>query len=265
MIMPILKITPAQITYTQSADELLSAFFISKQVQKQITIKDHTIQCHFTPKSYQTSYQPVDILYEDETIIIANKPPFLLVHPDGNETDTLQSRINAYLEATGWPYPAQAVHRIDYETSGLVLFCKHPFFQAYYDHQMQEHRIEKEYICIVNKPTNYKNKKVTIHISKDRHNAKKMIVHPKGKEAISIFHTIQSTNKKSTIKVKIITGRKHQIRLQCQYLKHPIMNDKLYGQTINKNGLLLQSHYLKVQTPFQTIEITCPQEKRFNI
>ena len=172
----------------------------------------------------------------------------------------LDEIIMEKLVINGNKYPAQAIHRIDYETSGLVLFCKHPFFQAYCDKNMEEHHIKKDYIALVQGHTNYKNKKIVSNIARDRHNAKKMIVHPNGKESISIFNTLKNYEDYSLIQVTILTGRKHQIRVQCASLKHPILNDSLYGgKRIDNTGLLLQSHHIQ----FNDIDVICPQEKRF--
>ena len=87
-----------------------------------------------------------------------------------------------------------------------------------------------------------------------------MIIHPNGKESISIFNTIKNYKDCSLIQVTILTGRKHQIRVQCASLNHPILNDSLYGGKITDDtGLLLQSHHIQ----FNDVDITCPQEKRF--
>ena len=242
------EINEKYLTYTTSYQEIIDTFHISKAQKRYIKVDESKKQIHFQypNKSIESSFEQVEILYEDETLIIANKPPFLLVHSDGNEKDTLQARVNGYLQMNGYTLWAQAIHRIDYETSGLVLFCKHPFFQAYYDDLMQTHTIKKEYIAIVQGNTNYKHKIVRTNLSRDRHNAKKMIAHPQGKECISIFHTIQNFSNYSLIKVEIKTGRKHQIRVQCKSLNHPIVNDPLYGKVMNADGLYLQSHKIKI-------------------
>lgn len=259
--MLIKEINTNYLKYTTTPQELFEAFSISKAHKKYLKIDESKKIIYFQyPKNLcNASYKPVTILYEDPSLIVAFKPPFMLVHSDGNNTDNLQDSVNGYLEMQGYPYKAQAIHRIDYETSGLVLFCKHPFFQAYYDKNMQNHAIQKEYIALVQGKTHFKNKKVVTYISRDRHNAKKMIIHPNGKECISIFTTLKNYENTSLIQVRILTGRKHQIRVQCQSLHHPILNDPLYGKIIDHSGLLLQSHRIQ----FNEIDITCPQEKRF--
>ena len=175
--------------YTATSQEIFETFCISKTHKKNLKIDENnkTIYFNYPEKEVEINYEPVNILYEDAFLIAAFKPPFLLVHDDGNSQDTLQARINGYLQLNGNKYPAQAIHRIDYETSGLVLFCKHPFFQAYCDKNMEEHHIKKDYIALVQGHTNYKNKKIVSNIARDRHNAKKMFIHPNGKESISIM------------------------------------------------------------------------------
>lgn len=248
--------------YTTTSQEIFETFCISKTHKKHLKIDEEkkTIYFNYPEKDVEINYEPVDILYENTFLIVAFKPPFLLVHDDGNNQDTLQARVNGYLQLNQNKYPAQAIHRIDYETSGLVLFCKHPFFQAYCDKNMEEHHIKKEYIALVQGHTNYKNKKIISNIARDRHNAKKMIIHPNGKESVSIFNTLKNYKDCSLIQVTILTGRKHQIRVQCASLNHPILNDPLYGgKKIDNTGLLLQSHHIQ----FNDVDITCPQEKRF--
>ena len=133
--------------YTATSQEIFETFCISKNHKKHLKIDENnkTIYFNYPEKEVEINYEPVNILYEDAFLIAAFKPPFLLVHDDGNSQDTLQARINGYLQLNGNKYPAQAIHRIDYETSGLVLFCKHPFFQAYCDKNMEEHHIKKEF------------------------------------------------------------------------------------------------------------------------
>ncbi len=260
--MLIKELNETYMQYTTTSQEIFETFCISKTQKKYLKINENKKMIYFNypEKNAEINYEPVEILYEDAILLVAFKPPFLLVHDDGNNQDTLQARINGYLQLNGNKYPAQAIHRIDYETSGLILFCKHPFFQAYCDNNMENHHIKKDYIALVQGHTHYKNKKIVSYIARDRHDAKKMIIHPNGKESVSVFNTIKNYKDYSLIKVSILTGRKHQIRVQCASLKHPILNDSLYGgKRIDDTGLLLQSHHIQ----FNDIDITCPQEKRF--
>lgn len=247
--------------YTATSQEIFETFCISKNHKKHLKIDENnkTIYFNYPEKEVEINYEPVNILYEDAFLIAAFKPPFLLVHDDGNSQDTLQARINGYLQLNGNKYPAQAIHRIDYETSGLVLFCKHPFFQAYCDKNMEEHHIKKDYIALVQGHTNYKNKKIVSNIARDRHNAKKMFIHPNGKESISIFNTLKNYKDYSLIQVTILTGRKHQIRVQWCFFEASHLNDSLYGgKRIDNTGLLLQSHHIQ----FNDIDVILSSRKK---
>ena len=203
--MLIKKLNENYMQYTTTSQEIFETFCISKAHKKHLKIDENnkTIYFNYPEKEVEINYEPVNILYEDAFLIAAFKSPFLLVHDDGNSKDTLQARINGYLQLNGNKYPAQAIHRIDYETSGLVLFCKHPFFQAYCDKNMEEHHIKKDYIALVQGHTNYKNKKIVSNIARDRHNAKKMIIHPNGKESISIFNTLKNCYEVTFVKTKL--------------------------------------------------------------
>ena len=272
----LLKIQPLyiqlQILEEISFQDLLSSFGMSKQKMKhyvyQFQGKTYSNIHTILPKSkiiiplsvekhdYICIDAPIEILYEDMFCVIVNKPSGILVHPDGQCLDSLQTRLNAHLKQENWPYGAQAIHRIDRETSGLVLFSKFPFFQSLFDTMMQQHQYTKEYYCLVQGNTHFKNTPCDLSIARDRHHASKMRISKRGKEAHSIFTTIQNFQNESLVKAQIITGRKHQIRVHLQALGHPICNDPLYGSIEDKRKLCLQNHYLSFIHPI-TKESLC--------
>lgn len=226
--------------------------------------KEHVVITFSTQDAEQRSEGPVTILYEDDYLLLADKPPFLLVHSDGNTTDTLSARIQNYLYDNGWPHKVQAVHRIDTEASGLVLFCKNPIFQAKLDEMMQQHTCTKEYRCLVQGTYPYKNKTIELPIARNRHHSGAMIVHPNGKPCHTQVKRIQVFKKKTLLTAQITTGRKHQIRVHLASTGYPIINDRIYGNIINEKGLLLQHYHFSFQHPytFQTVDISLPMEKR---
>lgn len=205
------------------------------------------------------------IVYEDEICLIANKPSYLLVHNDGNNRDNLQEQVNIHLYQNGWPYQSQAIHRIDYQTSGLVLFSKFPFFQGLFDEIISTHAIEKKYYALLQGNVAFKTKTIQLPIGKDRHINNKMRIHTKGKEATTHLKKIKNFSTSCLVEANIETGRKHQIRVHCQAIGHPIINDPIYGTIQDQRGLMLQNHYLKFKHPI-TEEYICvdiPVDPRF--
>lgn len=265
----ILQCTPYQLRFQVMKpirlDELRNHFFCSKKHWNRCTDfsiptlepkKNYTISFKMQAKSCEYSNHPVSVVYEDSFCIVAFKPAFLLVHDDGHHTDTLQGRINAYLDSQKWPYNAQAIHRIDTEASGLVLFCKFPFFQPFFDHQMGTHLIQKEYLCIVKGILSSKHGILQNPIAKDRHDAKKMRISKTGKPCSTLYTVLEEKSNTSLIQVQIQTGRRHQIRVHMKNLGHPIYNDPLYGKIEDSRGMLLQSNQLRFHVPFQKDPVT---------
>lgn len=200
-------------------------------------------------------YAGVPVVYEDDWSIVANKKPFLLVHGDGNNEDTLTSRINAYLQQNNTRFPAQAVNRIDYEASGLVLFSKHPLVKAYLDSQFEDGTAKKEYLAVVDGRVDHREIDINNPIARNRHEAEKMMVFKKGKPAHTHISRLKLFDDKSLVKATISTGRKHQIRVHLANIGYPIMNDPLYGMVRNNKGLMLQSYRLTYLQPFTHEEI----------
>ena len=211
------------------------------------------------------SFEPIDIVYEDDICIVVNKPPFLLVHSDGNTKDTLLSRVNAYL-AGQHPYRAQVVHRIDTETSGLVLFCKNPLFQALFDELFAGHEMEKYYLSVLEGKIKKKHLTIDKPIGRNRHESGKMIIVSSGKPAKTTYDVLSIKNNLSLVRAQIFTGRKHQIRVHAADMKHPVYNDPLYGTVHDKKGLLLQCSRLVFIHPLtkEKIDISADFDPRFS-
>lgn len=254
-------------------EELQALFYASKRHWNRCTNfhekklhqgQSYTIHFNENEPFEAVSFQDVSIVYENLYVIVAFKPAFLLVHSDGLQTDTLQARLNAYLMMQGWPYPCQAIHRIDKEASGLVLFCKHPFFQPFFDYQMQKHIIQKEYQCIVEGIFPQSIQVIDAPIARDRHNAKKMRIATRGKSCHTHIKERQIHGQNTMLHIQITTGRKHQIRVHLASCGYPIFNDPLYGTKKDDRGLLLQSILLSFKLPFdeQTITIQSPKDAR---
>ncbi len=197
---------------------------------------------------------PIDIVYEDSEIIVINKERGVLVHSDGESSETLLNYVSYYLLNKGEALKPRCVHRIDLDTIGLVLFSKNIISYYHLFYQMNNQMIEKRYYAVVKGKV--ASGLVDAKIGKNRHINNKYLVTKSGKEAKTIYDLISYKDDKSLIDVKILTGRTHQIRVHMAYISHPILGDNIYG---SGNKLQLENYYLGFINPsdnkYQIIKI----------
>lgn len=184
----------------------------------------------------------VKIVYEDEDVVIVNKPSGLLIHEDGNTFNTLTNRLNFYYQQQGFDYPVLPAHRLDYDTSGIVVFAKHFMSLADLSKQFEDQSVKKIYVAVVDHLMPKKEDQITYNIGKDRH-SKKQVVTPTGKDASTYYRVINEFENQSKVEVEIKGGRTHQIRVHMAYIGHPLVGDILYGKTPNSRLLL---HFKKI-------------------
>mgnify|MGYP000960408156 CR=1 FL=1 len=201
----------------------------------------------------------IDIVYEDNDILIVNKPPFMLVHTDGNTLDTLSNRVSYYAVKNNYEGTVKHAHRIDYETSGMVIYTKHFLAHSYISSLFESRLISKTYVCWRNNKFNALTGVIDSKIGKDRHENKQRISKT-GKEAVTKYKVLVN-DKVSKVAVEIIGGRKHQIRVHMASINHPIVGDKLYGRSDNKR-LLLHFKTVKFIHPrtLEEQEFNCPED-----
>lgn len=198
----------------------------------------------------------ISILYEDDDLVIVDKPYDLLVYDDGSQKDNLTGRVTAHYLKKNYYLPVLPVHRLDKETSGMIIFAKHPLSLSYLSHLFESRNIVKIYQCLID--GNLKEKKGTINrpIANDRHE-QKMRVNLKGEPAITHFEVIAESLENSRLKIVIETGKKHQIRVHLSYLGHPIIGDQLY-QGSKSNRLMLHFTEVSFKHPetFETFHVS---------
>lgn len=170
----------------------------------------------------------LEIVYESTEVIAVFKNNRLLVHSDGSNEESLLDFVILYLQSKDDDSFIRPLHRIDYEASGVVVFSKNVLSHAEVSYQMEVMAIEKEYLVKISGFIT-ENGIIEIGISKDRHNSKKYIASKKGKQSRLEYFVLEHVNKQTILKVKLITGRPHQIRVSFAHIKHPVVGDDLYG------------------------------------
>lgn len=202
-------------------------------VKRESDIVGVNLQINLYPEEYQ--YEKVDnkldVVYEDEIILIVNKPKGLLVHSDGSNELTLTKMVESYYVDRNY-ISALPIHRLDKETSGLVVYSKSIVFQPLLDQLLSTKQIRRNYLAFVSGKME-ENKAITIDspIGKDRHNANKRVVCKTGQPALTKVRSIgySKAKKFSVLMCSLDTGRTHQIRVHLASIGLPILNDDLYG------------------------------------
>jgi len=176
----------------------------------------------------------IDIIYEDDDIIVVNKPSGILTHPTSHiKTGTLINFLlyHTKLSNIGLPYRPGVVHRLDKETSGVIVFAKNDFSYWSLIEQFKNRIVKKEYYAIVEGKFPENKKIVEFKVAPDRENPTKMKVHfLKGKDALTEIEVEKYIGNLTLLKIKPITGRTHQIRLTLSYLGYPVLGDEKYGK-----------------------------------
>lgn len=205
----------------------------------------------------------LDVVYEDDNVLVINKPKGLVVHPgNGHFNDTLVNALiyaNIKLSSINGVERVGIVHRIDKDTSGLLLICKDDFTHKEIAKQLESHSMHREYIALVDGVIEVNNGKIIGKIGRDKNNRLKMAIdNINGKEAITHFEVIERYKKYTLIRCQLETGRTHQIRVHLSSIHHPLAGDILYGGSneVYDNGQLLHAYKLTFYHPVLKKEIS---------
>lgn len=202
----------------------------------------------------------IDILYEDDNVLVVNKPQKILVHPDGNQESTLLNAVYYYLEKERKIQYAYPIHRIDFDTTGIVIFAKDPLTLSFLCAEIEKHNMIKEYVCLCHGNFESSTGKIKSRIGKNRH-CKEQVISYCGKDSETIYK-VEKNDYISKVRVQIIHGRRHQIRVHMKSIGHPIVGDKIYGFEDGEN---LKLHFKKVTFyhPFKNKKITIQCKEDF--
>jgi len=215
----------------------------------------------------------LDIVYEDENMLIVNKPSGMLTHPttqelSGTLVNALLYKYGENLSDINGDFRRGIVHRLDRNTSGLLMIAKNNESHEFLAKQIKNREIIKKYRAILN--GNYKEDKEIINLPIGRHPKVpyKMAISSDGRESITILEVKERFKEATVVELTLVTGRTHQIRVHTSYKKHPVYNDTLYGGTgkISTDEQVLQSYYLKFKKPFgdEFIEVEIPPDEKYN-
>lgn len=170
---------------------------------------------------------PIKIIFEDQNLLVINKPAFQAVHPSGNIiSGTLSNAVAYYFAQSGIKSKVRPVNRLDYGTSGLIIFAKNAQAQTLLSEEIRRGRIGRIYYAIVNGVV--KNDRGTIDLAIGQRKGVRTVT-PDGKNALTAYQTLKRFNNASLLEVKLQTGRTHQIRIHLSAIGHPIYGDAQYG------------------------------------
>lgn len=215
-------------------------------------------KCFFLMPELKGQDVDLDIVYEDQDLLAVNKPAHMLTHPtsvrrEGSLVNALMG-MNIPLGRIRGKEMSGIVHRLDSETTGLILVAKSDRMQEALMEAFKNRQIKKTYLAILEGNLSKDFLQVKTFMGRDKNDSKKQAVINQGRFAHSEFTLIKSSDKASFVKVDIFTGRTHQIRVHAKYIGHPIVGDKLYGyrkQRHKTDHQLLHAFSLEMQHPFK--------------
>lgn len=216
---------------------------------------------------------PLDIYYEDNDLIVVNKPSGMVVHPaPGNYSGTLVNALMYHtnnLSTVNTSIRPGIVHRIDADTSGLLIVAKNDKSHNLLAEAIQKKEVVREYIALVDGVINEDTATIDAPIGRDKNDRKKMAVTSENsKDAITHIRVLDRYKDSTLIRCKLETGRTHQIRVHLNYIGHPVVNDPVYGykKLIDKDfGQMLHAEKLGFVHPTtkEYMEFTAPLPNRF--
>ena len=233
-----------------------------------ITIKDLKIDTTIKAEDI-----PVEVLYEDDYIMVVNKKSGMVVHPgNGNYSHTL---VNALMNLTddlsdeGGSERCGIVHRIDKDTSGVLLIAKTNEAHRILSDDFKNKRIKRKYIALVHGVIENNRGKINAPIGRSKTDRKKMCVTDENsKSAVTNFTVLERYKNATLLELILETGRTHQIRVHMEYIGHPIVNDPVYGKRkiINDYGQMLHAYYLGFNHPIthEFLEFSKDPDSQFN-
>ncbi len=201
---------------------------------------------------------PLDVLYEDETVLAVCKPINMPVHPSrGNTLPTLAGAVLGYINN---PFVFRSITRLDRDTSGIVLIAKDMLSAAKLSRSMRDGHFKKEYLARVVGIPSPEEGEIDAPIARESEGAMRRVIREDGKPSRTRYKVISSDEQgNALVSLTLLTGRTHQIRVHMAHIGHPLFNDFLYGERVYEGTYSLHCRFLSFPHPLtgQTIEIKC--------
>lgn len=216
---------------------------------------------------------PLDIVYEDEDVVVVNKPVGMVVHPapghpEGTLVNALLYHCGKSLSGINGVLRPGIVHRIDRDTSGLIIAAKNDAAHLALAEQLQDHSLARTYECIVVGTLREDSGTVDAPIARHHTDRKKMAVVPGGKRAVTHWRVLERYSGYTRVECRLETGRTHQIRVHMAHLNHPVLGDTVYGSKKPYPGLAGQCLHAKKlcflhPSTGEAVQVECPLPSYF--
>ncbi len=198
---------------------------------------------------------PLEVIFENDDLLVINKPPGMVVHPSaGHDSGTLVHAVLAHapdLEGVGGERRPGVVHRLDKDTSGVILFAKNDVTHQFLQRQFKARSVEKTYLALVDGHPPTPSGRIEGAIGRDPKHRQKMAIvsEARGKQAFTTYHTQERFSDHTLLEILLETGRTHQIRVHMAFLGCPVVGDRVYGKkqpTLDANHHLLHAKELVI-------------------
>lgn len=217
---------------------------------------------------------PIEIVYEDENMLVVNKPSGMLTHPTTIERENtlvnaLLYKFNNNLSDINGEFRRGILHRLDRNTSGLLMIAKNNKAHEFLAEQIKNHTITKKYRAIVKGVIKEDEFEINSPIGRNPNQPHKMMTREDGKPSRTIVKVLERFKEHTYVELTLITGRTHQIRVHMKSINHPVYNDTLYGAgqgKVKTAEQVLQSYYLRFTKPFgnEIIELQIEPDEKIN-
>lgn len=203
------------------------------------------------PNIFEPQDIPIEVVYENHDLLILNKQPYIVVHPTkGHPDQTIGNGIANHFKNEGFDGKIRFINRLDRDTSGLLLVAKNGYAQQIISNQMQDDEVEKRYMALVSGIVEKDADTINLPIGRPNPEDLRRAVMADGQDSITHYEVVERYETATLVKIRLETGRTHQIRVHFSHLGHPLIGDELYGcPSTEIQRQALHSYYLKFKLP----------------